>query len=36
MVRVFVDNVLNEGYWGISGLQLSTPRTVGFSLTANF
>ena len=38
-VQVFVDNVFDEGYWDVSafgGLQLSTPRTMGVSLTAGF
>ena len=38
-VQIFVDNVLDEGYWDVNtfgGLQLSTPRTISVSLTANF
>ena len=36
---LFVDNVFDENYWNATnsgGLALSTPRTLTFSLTANF
>lgn len=37
--RLFVHNVFEEGYWGVDtngGLQLSTPRIVSVSLSAEF
>jgi iron complex outermembrane receptor protein len=37
--RLFLDNAFDEGYWGVNefgGLQLSTPRKIGMSLTADF
>ena len=38
-VRVFVDNLFDEGYWGVNefgGLNLSAPRTLSMSVTASF
>ena len=37
--RVFVDNLFDKGYWSVNefgALSLSSPRTIGMSITANF